>query len=70
MELTEINLLHLLGMNLTKLFPNLFIPLRIFSSPTVLFAAAEISFGVMKKKERERERERLNQSRMSEKRAN
>lgn len=70
MELTETNLLHLLDMNLTKLFPNLFVALRIFSSPTALVAAAEIGFGVMKRKKEKKERESLNQSRMSEKRAN
>ena len=49
-ELTQANLLHLLGMNLTKLLPNLFAALRIFSSPPALVADAENGFGVIKKK--------------------
>jgi hypothetical protein len=51
-ELTQANLLRLLVMNLTKSFPNLFAALRMFTSPPALFAAAEIVFGVMKKKKR------------------
>jgi hypothetical protein len=50
-ELTQANLLHLLGMNLTKLFPHLFAALRMFSSPPALVAAAKIGFGVIKEKE-------------------
>jgi hypothetical protein len=52
-ELTQVNLLHLLGMSLTKLFPNLFAALRMLSSPPGLIAAAEIGFGVIKRKKKE-----------------
>jgi len=50
-ELTQANLLHLLGMNLTKLFPHLFAALRMFSSTPALVAAAEIGLRCYNKRE-------------------